>query len=188
MHAGSQLCFSHLARSWLGFVSGPHTSLPQGVFTPDANKSRYSRVVGRLNILSLLASFAREIRFIRAWNSLHNRCEFASWEGLLPGSSSLVAKFIPVFVKVRSSIVQLQVPTYNHNKFVLHCFFGFSASARNHVTARASSWLVYVARISAKVHIFKLAHQMPQTLNSRCVILVIRAAGLSIESLHWLNM
>ncbi len=38
-------------------------------FTPDAtcaNKSRYSRVVGRLNILSLLASFAREIRFIRA--------------------------------------------------------------------------------------------------------------------------
>ncbi len=35
-------------------------------FTPDAtcaNKSRYSRVVGRLNILSLLASFAREIRF-----------------------------------------------------------------------------------------------------------------------------
>ncbi len=113
MHAGSQLCFSHLARSWLGFVSGPHTSLPQGAFTPDANKSRYSHVVGRLNILSLLASFAREIRFIRAWNSLHNRCEFASWEGLLPGSSSLVAKFIPVFVKVRSSIVQLQVSTYN---------------------------------------------------------------------------
>ncbi len=38
-------------------------------FTPDAtcaNKSRYLRVVGRLNILSLLASFAREIRFIRA--------------------------------------------------------------------------------------------------------------------------
>ncbi len=41
----------------------------EGAFTPDAtcaNKSRYSRVVGRLNILSLLASFAREIRFIRA--------------------------------------------------------------------------------------------------------------------------
>ncbi len=36
------------------------------VFTPDAtcaNKSRYSRVVGHLNILSLLASFAREIHF-----------------------------------------------------------------------------------------------------------------------------
>ncbi len=47
----------------------------KGAFTPDANeenKSRYSRVVGRLNILSLLASFAREIRFIRAWNSQHN--------------------------------------------------------------------------------------------------------------------
>ncbi len=47
--------------------------------------------------------------------SLHNRREYASWEGLLPGSSSLVAKFIPVFVKVRSSIVQLRVPTYNHD-------------------------------------------------------------------------
>ncbi len=90
----------------------------KGAFTPDvneANKSRYSHVVGRLNILSLLASFACEIRFIRAWNSLHNRHEFASWEGLLPGSSSLVAKFIPVFVKVRSSIIQLQVPKYNHD-------------------------------------------------------------------------
>ncbi len=41
----------------------------EGAFTPDANeanKSRYSRIVGRLNILSLLASFAREIRAIRA--------------------------------------------------------------------------------------------------------------------------
>ncbi len=41
---------------------------PKGVFTLDANeanKSRYSRVVGRLNILSLLASFAHEIRAIR---------------------------------------------------------------------------------------------------------------------------
>ncbi len=90
----------------------------KGVFTPDANeanKSRYSRIVGRLNILSLLASFARKIRFIRRWNSLHNRREFASWEGLLPGISSLVAKFIPVFLKVRSSIVQLWVPTYNQD-------------------------------------------------------------------------
>ncbi len=41
----------------------------KGAFTPDANeenKSCYSRVVGRFNILSLLASFACEIRFIRA--------------------------------------------------------------------------------------------------------------------------
>ncbi len=39
----------------------------KGAFTPDANdakKSCYSRLVGRLNILSLLASFVREIRFI----------------------------------------------------------------------------------------------------------------------------
>ncbi len=59
--------------------------------------------------------------------------------GASAGSSSLVTKCIPVFVKVRSSIVQLRVPTYNHYYFVLHCRFGFSASARNDVTARASS-------------------------------------------------
>ncbi len=54
----------------------------KGAFTPDvneANKSRYSHVVGRLNILSLLASFACEIRFIRVWNSLHSRVKYASF-------------------------------------------------------------------------------------------------------------
>ncbi len=43
-------------------------------FTPDAtceNKLRYSRVVGRLNILSLLASFACEIHFTTDVNSCH---------------------------------------------------------------------------------------------------------------------
>ncbi len=67
-----------------------HLCWPKGAFTPDANdanKSRYSREVGRLNILSLLAPFAWEIRAIRAWNSLHNRRELASWEGLLLASS-----------------------------------------------------------------------------------------------------
>ncbi len=46
----------------------------KGAFTPDANeanKSRYSRVVGRLNILSLLAAFAREIRYTTDVNSRH---------------------------------------------------------------------------------------------------------------------
>ncbi len=79
----------------------------KGAFTPDANeanKSRYSRIVGRLNILSILASLARKIRFIRVRNSRHS-----------PGSSSLVAKCIPVFLKVRSSIVQLWAPTYNQD-------------------------------------------------------------------------
>ncbi len=49
---------------------------PYCAFTPDAtcaNKSRYSRVVGRLNILSLLASFAREIHFTTDANSRHGR-------------------------------------------------------------------------------------------------------------------
>ncbi len=61
------------------------------------------------------------------------------------------------FCKSRKMYIQLRVPTYNHNYFVLHCCFGFSASARNDVTARASSWLVNAARISGKVQIFQLA-------------------------------
>ncbi len=57
-----------------------------------ANKSRYTRVVGRLNILSLLASFAREIHYTTDGNSGHGG-------GASAGSSSLVAKCIPVFSK-----------------------------------------------------------------------------------------
>ncbi len=47
-------------------------------------------------------SFTRDIRYTTDVNSCHGR-GFCS-------SSSLVAKCIPVFVKVRSSIVQLRVP------------------------------------------------------------------------------
>ncbi len=66
-------------------------------------------------------------------------------------------KMYSCFCKSRKMYIQLRVPTYNHNYFVLHCCFVFSASARNDVTARASSWLVKAARISAKVQIFQLA-------------------------------
>ncbi len=66
-------------------------------------------------------------------------------------------KMYSCFCKSRKMYIQIRVPTYNHNYFVLHCCFGFSASARNDVTARASSWLVNAARISAKVQIFQLA-------------------------------
>ncbi len=45
----------------------------EGAFTPDANKSRYSREVGRLNILSLFASFVREIHYTTDANSRHGR-------------------------------------------------------------------------------------------------------------------
>ncbi len=64
----------------------------EGAFTPDendANKSRYSREVGRLNILSLLTT---KFTTTTDANSCHGR-GFCS-------SSSLVAKCIPVFVKV----------------------------------------------------------------------------------------
>ncbi len=49
---------------------------PDCAFTPDAtcaNKSRYSLVVGCLNILNLLSPFAREIRFTTDTNSRHGR-------------------------------------------------------------------------------------------------------------------
>ncbi len=79
--------------------------MSEGAFTPDANganKSRYSCVVGRVNILSLLA---------HERNSLHIR--------IMGGASARqlqsLSKCIPVFVKVRSSIIQLRVPTYNHD-------------------------------------------------------------------------
>ncbi len=53
-----------------------HSGESKGALTPDANeanKSRYSRVVGCLNILSLLASFAREIYYTTDANSRHGR-------------------------------------------------------------------------------------------------------------------
>ncbi len=98
------------------YISGAYATKMVAISSPVhtrrewTNKSRYSPVVGRLNILSLRASFACEIHAICAWNSLHNRREYASWEGLLPGSSSLIAKCIPVFVKVRRCIYSSGYP------------------------------------------------------------------------------
>ncbi len=92
-------------------------------------------------------------------------------------------KMYSCFCKSTKMYIQLRVPTYNHNYFVLHCCLGFSASARNDVTARASSWLVNAARISAKVQIFQLAR-----FAKKRSIRAIRAAGLSFACLHWLNM
>ncbi len=93
-------------RTWLGMTrldSLTSRMKSKGAITSDANEANklwYSRVVGHLNILSLLASFACEIHFIRAWNSLHNRCKFASCEGLLPGISSVVAKWLFVITSL----------------------------------------------------------------------------------------
>ncbi len=92
MQPYSKQCYqmNPLIFKWDQTTAGRFVDKSKGAFTPDvneANKSGYSRVVGRLNILSLLASFVREIHYIT----------------------------------------------------VLHCCLGFSASARNHVTARASS-------------------------------------------------
>ncbi len=85
-------------------------------------------------------------------------------------------KFFSCFCKSTKMYIQLRVPTYNHNYFVLHCCFGFSASACNDVTARPSSWLVNATRIFAKVQIFQLARMARQTLIPRRVI---RAASFT---------
>ncbi len=60
---------------YLSWPSGAHREQLwrlqcEGAFTPDTNKSRE---VGRLNILSLLASFAREIHYTTDANSRHGR-------------------------------------------------------------------------------------------------------------------
>ncbi len=71
MQPYSKHCYqiNTLIFKWDQITAGRFVDKSKGAFTPDVNevnKSRYSRIVGRLNILSLLASFAREIRFIHA--------------------------------------------------------------------------------------------------------------------------
>ncbi len=95
------------------------------------------------------APFAREIHYTTDANTRHGR-------GFCRQLQSC-CKMYSCFCKSTKMYIQLRVPTYNHNYFVLHCCFRFSASARNDVTARARSWLVNAARISAKVQIFQLA-------------------------------
>ncbi len=102
-------------------------------------------------------------RFIRARNSRHLRVKFTTQQTrirVMGGASARQiqsrCKMYSCFCKSTKMYIQLRVPTYNPNYFVLHCCFGFSASARNKVTAIASSWLVNAARISAKVQIFQL--------------------------------
>ncbi len=63
-------------------------------FIPDAtctNKLHYSRIVGRLNILSLLASFEREIHLTTGANSRHGRGFYSSFRV----DVSTVCKVVP---------------------------------------------------------------------------------------------
>ncbi len=93
----------------------------KGAFTPDANdanKSRYSREVGRLNILSLTYSL----------HSHHWRVKFTTQQTLIRvmrGASARQlqspCKMYSCFCKSTKMYIQLRVPTYNHNYFVLHC-------------------------------------------------------------------
>ncbi len=57
----------------VGYASRYVSYRPQDAFTPDANEANKSRVVGRLNSLSLFASFAREIHYTTDVNSRHGR-------------------------------------------------------------------------------------------------------------------
>ncbi len=77
---------------------------------------------------------------------LHSRVKFTTQQTrirVMGGASARQlqsrCKMYSCFCKSMKMYIQLWVPTYNHNYFVLHCCFGFSASARNDVTARASS-------------------------------------------------
>ncbi len=104
--------------------------------------------------------------WVYSLHSHHSRVKFTTqqtWIHVMGGASARQlqsrCKMYSCFCKSTKMYIQLRVPTYNHNYFVLHCCFGFSASARNDVTARASSWLVNAARISVKVPIYQLARK-----------------------------
>ncbi len=75
--------------------------------------------------------------------SLHSRVKFTTRIRIMGGASARQlqsrCKMYSCFCKSTKMYIQLRVPTYNHNYFVLHCCFRFSASTRNDVTARASS-------------------------------------------------
>ncbi len=153
----------------------------QAVFTPDANeanKSHYSCVVGRLNILSLLASFARKIHYTTDINLRHGR-----------GFSSLVAKCIPVFVKVGRCIYSSGYPhttTINLSSIVVSDFL--PPLVMTSLLEQAPDWLTR-REYPPKFRFFnsrdsRIARQMSQMLNSRRLIRANSAAGLSIASLH----
>ncbi len=108
----------------------------KGVFTPDANKSRYSREVGRLNILSLLTSFAW---VIRGFTTKQTRIRVMG--GASARQLQSRCKMYSCFCKSTKMYIQLRVPTYNHNYFVLHCCFGFSASVMTSLLEQAPDWL-----------------------------------------------
>ncbi len=75
-------------------------------------------------------------------------------------------KMYSCFCKSTKMYIQLRVPTYNHNYFVLHCCLPPLAMTSLLEQAPAS-WLVNAPWISAKVQIFQLVRMTRQTLNSR---------------------
>ncbi len=112
-------------------------------------------------------------RFIRAWNSHHSWVKFTTQQTrirVMGGASAWQlqsrCKIYSCFCKSTKMYIQLRVPTYNHNYFVLHCCLPPLAMTSLLEQAPAS-WLVNAPWISAKVQIFQLARMTRQTLNSR---------------------
>ncbi len=145
-------------------------------------------------------SLAREIRAIRAWNSLHNRREYTSWEGLLPGSTSFFAKCIPAFVKVRRCMYSSGYPhttTITLSSIVVSDFLPLLVMTS--LLEQAPDWLTR-RKYLPKFRFFnsrdscysgegcvKCAN-LRNSRHSRRHIHANSAVGLSIASLHWLNM
>ncbi len=170
--------------------------------------TRMKRVNSKCSSIQLRANSAIYLRHSRlvwthlkgSWNSLHNRCEFASWEGLLPGSSSLVAKCIPVFVKVGRCIYSFGYPhttTITLSSIVVSDFL--PPLVMMSLLEQAPDWLsrceylpmfwFFNSRDSR--HLRCSREPREKTLNShhsRCLIRANSAAGLDFASLHWLNM
>ncbi len=113
------------------------------------------------------APFTREIHYTTDANSRHGRgfCRQLQYR----------CKMYSCFCKSTKMYIQLRVTTYNHDYFVLHFCLGFSASTRNDVTARASSWLVSGANIRQRAD-FSTRARFTQKKRS---IRAIRAASFA---------
>ncbi len=186
----SHVKYASFARE-IRFIRAWNTLHSRVKYASFAREIRFIRAWNTLHSCVKYASFAREIRFIRAWNTLHSCVKFTTqqtWICIIGGASaasySLVAKFIPVSIKVRSSIVQLWVSTYNQinlSSIVVSDFL--PPLVITSLLEQAPDWLTR-CKYPPKFRFFNSR----DSLNSRRLIRANSAAGLSIASLHWLNM
>ncbi len=83
-------------------------------------------------------------------NSSHSHVKFTTQQKrihVMGGASARQlqsrCKIYSCFCKSTKMYIQLRVPTYNHNYFVLHCCFGFQIFAMTSLLEQAPDWLTW---------------------------------------------